>query len=311
MCCGVLLAPPFTHESTMTPSTRPMLPLRFSRGFALAVLVCSLTTLLACATRATKFSSLLNQGIMPVSEENAFMGANLFLAREMEESVYLYNFMKERGAPQGIELKGDSEEDVEAHFYYTSGPEEYLAKPAPRPRFNRNKDAPREWIIIGPFAVDKDRYREIQQLAKTNGGSFEIFGRREFLGQQSSPGTQVALRPVFVPTPIPPKKHVAKKKPSVDTSASSTINSKEPLNFDQQALKEAGDIAPRDSQGDIIHTVTSKTETLQSVSQWYTSKSTSSAEVAKKNGLPEDAKLLPGSKILVPKNLVTNPKRMQ
>ncbi len=275
------------------------------------MIVCSVTTLIACSTRSSTFSSLLNQGIMPVSEENAFMGANLFLAREMEQSVYLYNFMKERGAPQGIELKGDSEDEVEAHFYYTAGPEEYLAKPAPRPRFNRNQNTRREWIIIGPFAVDKERYREIHQLQPTNGAAFEIFGRREFLGQQTNPGTQVALRPVFVPTPIPPKKHVAKKKPSVDTSASPTITSKEPMNFDQQALKEAKDLAPRDGQGDIVHTVTSKTETIQSISQWYTSKSTSAAEVAKKNGLPEDAKLSPGAKVIVPKSLITNPKRMQ
>jgi len=295
----------------MTASHRFPFRLRLARGFAVAVLACSLTTLIACSTRGSKFSSLLNQGIMPVSEENAFMGANLFLAHEMEQSVYLYNFMKDRGAPQGIELKGDNEDEVEAHFYYTAGPEEYLAKPAPRPRFNRNKDTRREWIIIGPFAVDKERYREIQQLQRTNGGAFEIFGRREFLGQQASPGTEVALRPVFVPTPIPPKKHVAKRKPSVDTSASTATNSKEPMNFDQQALKEAKEMAPRDGQGDIVHTVTSKTETIQSISQWYTSKPTTAAEVAKKNGLPEDAKLSPGAKVIIPKSLITNPKRMQ
>jgi hypothetical protein len=284
---------------------------RIFRGLAAAALASCVTVLMACSTSSSKFSPLLNQGVMPVSEDNAFTGANLFLAREMEQSVYLYNFMKERGAPQGIELKGDSEDDLEAHFYYTAGPEEYLAKPAPRSRFARTKDTRREWIIIGPFAVDRDRYRDIQRLERTNGGAFEIFGRREFLGPQSSPGTQVALRPVFVPTPIPPKRHVAKKKPTVDTEALSTSTSKEPLNFDQQALKEAKEMAPRDGQGDLIHTVTSKTETIQSIAQWYTSKSTTAADVAKKNGLPEDAKLTPGSKILIPKNLITNPNRMK
>jgi hypothetical protein len=83
------------------------------------------------------------------------------------------------------------------------------------------------------------------------------------------------------------------------------------MNFDQQALKEAKDLAPRDAQGDVVHTVTSKTETLQSISQWYTAKSTSAAEVAKRNGLPQDAKLAPGTKVIVPKSLITNPKRMQ
>jgi hypothetical protein len=246
---------------------------------------------------------------MPVSEDNPFMGANLFLAMEMEQSVYLYNFMRDKGAPQGIELKGLSDEDVEAHFYYASALEEYVAKPAPRQK-SRIKDTRREWIIIGPFAVERDNYHTVQQLEKTSGGAFEIFGRREFLGTGPARGSGEELKPVFIPTPVPPKKPV-KRRSSGQPAASSTETPKGPLNSDQQALKEARDLAPRDSQGDVVHTVTSKTETLQSISQWYTSQGGNAKDIASKNGLPLDAKLNPGAKIIVPKSIVTNPKQMK
>ena len=239
------------------------------------------------------------------------MGSNLFLAREMEQSVYLYNFMRDKGAPQGIELKGSDEDDVEAHFYFTSGPEEYVAKPAPRQK-SRVRNTRREWIIIGPFAIERDRYNDVQRLEKTSGGVFEIFGKREFLGTAPARGSDAELKPVFIPTPVPPKKPVRHKPAKgVDTSASPSATPGAPLNFDQQSLKEAKEMAPRDAQGDVVHTVTGKTETLQSIAQWYTSKGDHAKDLATKNSLPTDSKLNPGTKIVIPKALVTNPKRMK
>lgn len=270
--------------------------------------------MVACSPRQTTFSPLLNRGIMPVSEDNPFMGANLFLAQQMEQSVYLYNFMKDKGAPQGIELKGDSEDEAEAHLYYSSGPEEYIAKPAPRKKnFARNKDLRREWIIIGPFAIDREHYRDVEQLEKTSGGAFEIFGRREFLGTSPARGSDATLRPVFIPTPVPTKAPVKRKKPATEVSPESSpkVETKGPLNFDQQALKESLDMAPRDAQGDIVHTVIGKTETLQSIAQWYTGKGDNAKDIASKNLLPGDAKLSPGAKIIIPKSLITNPKKMK
>jgi hypothetical protein len=279
------------------------------RGALFISALFTIMIVLACASRQTPFTSLLNRGIMPVSEDNPFMGANLFLAKEMEQSVYLYNFMRDKGAPQGIELKGSSDEDVEAHFYYASALEEYVAKPAPRQK-SRIKDTRREWIIIGPFAVERDNYHSVQQLEKTSGGAFEIFGRREFLGTGPARGSGEELKPVFIPTPVPTKKPV-KRRPTGHPAASSTETPKGPLNSDQEALREARDLAPRDSQGDVVHTVTSKTETLQSIAQWYTSQGGNAKEIASKNGLPLDAKLNPGVKVIVPKSIVTNPKQMK
>ena len=297
----------------MTSKQRRPFISRTLRGALVAIGTTTIACLVASSPRTT-FSPLLNSGVMPISEDNPFMGANLFLAQQMEQSVYLYNFMKDKGAPQGLELKGDSEDDVEAHLYYTAGPEEYIAKPAPRKRnFARTKDIRREWIIIGPFAIDREHYRDVERLEKTSGGVFEIFGKREYLGRTPVRGSDQTLRPVFIPTAVPTKVPVRHKKPSAEGQSGSPAitDAKGPLNFDQQALKESLEMAPRDGQGDIIHTVIGKTETLQSIAQWYTGKGDNAKDLASKNLLPPDAKLSPGTKVIVPKSLITTPKRMK
>jgi hypothetical protein len=265
----------------------------------------------ACAPRHAQFESLMNKGVVPVSPENPFNGSNLFLAKEMEQSVYLYNFLKEKGSPQAIELKGSNPENPEAHLFYADSNEEYIAQPAPRR--SRAKDAPREWIIIGPFEIDRHHYSDVQQLKQNPYGVFEIFGRREVLGKEPPRGESSTLQPVFIPTPKPrpvvhKKTHKAIPTVGVDTQAAIPSN---PLNFDQEALKEEKENAERDAKGDLIHTVKSKSETLQSIAQWYTSSSANAKEVADKNALPLDAKLNPGAKVIIPSKIVVNPKRMK
>ena len=61
-----------------------------------------LVFLTSCYYKITNYPSLVNQGILPVSKEQAYVGANLFLSREMEQSTFLYNFLKKRGAPDAI-----------------------------------------------------------------------------------------------------------------------------------------------------------------------------------------------------------------
>lgn len=265
----------------------------------------------ACAPRSSQFSPLMNQGAIPVSSENPFNASNLFLAKEMEQSVYLYNFLKEKGSPQAIELKGSSPRNPEAHFFYAASNEEYIAQPAPKPRLSKNTS--REWIIIGPFEIDRHHYNDVHKLKDNNYGVFEIFGRREIIGKVPPQGQSKTLQPVFIPTPTPrPVVHKKpRKKEPVSTDATATAAPSEPMNFDQQALKEAKENADLDANGDLVHTVKSKSETLQSISQWYTSSSANAKDVAQKNGLPLDAKLNPGAKVIIPSKIVVNPKRMK
>ena len=81
---------------------------------------------LACSPQKTSLDTLRNQGLLPISAENPFMGANVLLGKEMEQSMYLYNFVKDRGAPQAIEITGEDSESMQAHFFYAPSKEEYI-----------------------------------------------------------------------------------------------------------------------------------------------------------------------------------------
>lgn len=215
-----------THSQRL--SSRALTQIFIAFGLALGI---------GCSAATTTFSSLSDQGIVPVSSENPFMGSNLFLAKEMEESSYLYNFLKERGAPQAIALQGEREDDARMIMYYSGARESYSATPHIDPTL-RN----REWIISGPFALDRSSYREVSQLPATQGAVFEIFGRREVLGGPlRAPETRV-IAPAFVPTPKAnaPRKRSPKKGTTNQSAAPSPSSpGGEPANFDQQAIAEA------------------------------------------------------------------------
>ena len=201
---------------------------------------------LACSPQKTSLDTLRNQGLLPISAENPFMGANVLLGKEMEQSMYLYNFVKDRGAPQAIEITGEDSESMQAHFFYAPSKEEYIAKPAPR-RAGSN-DNRYEWIIIGPFSVDREHYRELEQYSNS-GGAFEIFGRREFFGNKPVNVRDDTMLPVFIPTPKPTKAPVHHKKKAAGAAAAPGATPAAiisgPPNFDQQALAEAkGNPAP-------------------------------------------------------------------
>jgi hypothetical protein len=211
---------------------------------------------LACSPQKTSLDTLRNQGLLPISAENPFMGANVLLGKEMEQSMYLYNFVKDRGAPQAIEITGEDSESMQAHFFYAPSKEEYIAKPAPR-RAGSN-DNRYEWIIIGPFSVDREHYRELEQYSNS-GGAFEIFGRREFFGNKPVNVRDDTMLPVFIPTPKPTKASVPHKRnataaPKSNTGVTPAATISGPPNFDQQALAEAKEKAAKNKEGDVSHT---------------------------------------------------------
>jgi hypothetical protein len=194
----------------------------------------------SCSSRNTTFDSLTNEGLIPVSTDNPFIGSNVFLAKEMEDSNYLYSFIKSRGAPQAIELTGSSEKHAELHLYYSGTRELYRATPQFDPQ-NRSK----EWIVKGPYALDRDTYRVLQQLHTEDGGVFEIFGKREVIGGRARASETRVITPAFVPTPTPkptpvPRRvpNVTKQEPSVTTGPEVGVSGS-PSNLDQEALIES------------------------------------------------------------------------
>jgi hypothetical protein len=206
------------------------------RGVALV----SLCVVTACsAGNPYTFSSLSEEGILLVSSENPYLGSNIFLSNEMEESRYLYKFMKEKGAPQAIELTGHDIDRSELKLFYSGRQEMYTAVP----EFDRALGT-KEWIVRGPYALERSAYRQVSGLPSGQGGVFEIRGRREVLGGELRAAETRSIPPVFV-QPIQPQ---AKKRPTRAAQAKNQAPAKifagedplkNPSNLDQQALAEA------------------------------------------------------------------------
>jgi hypothetical protein len=264
---------------------------------------------IACSSNTPHITPLLNQGIIPVSTDNPYVGSNLFLGKEMETSTYLHNFLRQRGAPQAIELRGSSDTSAEARLYYAGRREYYIATPS----LDKTTKI-REWIIRGPYAVERENFKQVSLLPAADRAVFEIFGRKEVIGQEAIALERRYIAPAFVPTPtpVPTRRPQPKKKPSGEAGAAqATPTPSAPMNFDQRALLEAKEFAERAPNGDVIHTVKSPTETMTSISNWYSGSSNNTKKISEKNNMPEDAKLTPGTKVFVPAEIVTNPKTMK
>ncbi len=166
------------------------------------------------------------------------MGANLYLAKEMEDSLYLYNFVRSRGSPRAIEIVGKAERSAELLLFYPAKQEVYHASPQLDPMTKA-----KEWIIRGPYAIDRSRYRAVAQLGPETVGAFEIFGRRELVGASGYAGQARVLEPAFVPTPPPtptPRRRTIRKQPASSTGTGPAISIQgTPMNFDQQAIMDA------------------------------------------------------------------------
>lgn len=193
-------------------------------------------SLLGCPKKASQFDSLVNQGMMPVSADNPFVGPNLFLGREMEKSAYLLNFLRSKGSPQAIELQGDELESSELKLFYPQKREVYVATQS-----LDKKQNVKEWIIRGPYAIGREYYKEVSKLPPTDRGVFEVYGTREYFGGPAVPHKSVELQPVFVPTPRPTPRPVIKRRatPTPSNTAPTPPPVPSPMNFDQRALLEA------------------------------------------------------------------------
>lgn len=195
-----------------------------------------------CSSNTPAFDGIANRGVTPVSPHNPFMGANVFLAQEMEKSGYLYNFMKGRGAPQAIQVRGDSERSSELLMFYSRTLEYYSAVPQ---RDNQTKIT--EWIIRGPFPITREHYPYIAPLNSAQGGAFEVFGKRENFGGAAVATESRVIEPAFVPTPTPtptpmPRKPRIKKTPpsgGVPPVIPGSSADRTPGNLDQAAILEA------------------------------------------------------------------------
>lgn len=277
----------------------------------LVILVILLCYLAACSNnRIMTFPTLANRGILALSTSNAYLGSNLFLAREVEKSSYLFKFFEGRGAPMAIEINEDTVSAPKLIMYYPRKREVYIADMTGDYRA-------RQWVIRGPYQISREDFKTINrmQLALAGEPLFSIYGKpyrfrfnRQMVENRAS--SEVEPEIPLIPTPTPKPKRIYKKKATTDKEKTlkpkvpilNLQNPKDfkPLNTDQQAIAMSQGYAERTSSGDLIHTVKSDAETLTALSAWYTGSSANKEIIAELNKIEAEAALKQGDRIRFP-----------
>jgi hypothetical protein len=256
---------------------------------------------------------MVNQGILPLSTSNAYLGSNLFIAEEAQRSRQLYNFLAGRGGPTAIELSEKEGHPPHLLMFYPRDKEVYAAELADLETENGGRF--REWVIRGPYSIERKDYKELVRLESAFNGEplFFIAGREHrfrFQPKETEAEVRTVLVPVL-PTPAPtPVKKVKAKGATPKVEARAKIEELRGLNTDQQALRMAQGFAERAENGDIIHTVTSASETLLTIAKWYTGSEALSLALASANGLQPGAAVAVGTRITIPFKTATTDKLM-
>ncbi|MCB0319024.1 MAG: hypothetical protein KDD56_09730 [Bdellovibrionales bacterium] len=286
----------------------------------LLIILCSILQF-ACG-RIHNYPSLANQGMLPLSANNPYLGSNLFLADELSQSTYLFNFFRHRGAPTAIELIDRGTIDpVKMLLFYPRQKEVYTAD---RQEFQAFADGPiqSEWVVRGPYPIDRRDYSALAGLESSFNAEpkFIIHGKPyQFRFYQEQVARQV-IKPVAPPPPPPQpvrkaskpaKKNVVKAQIPIE-SAGLPKDPKEfrPMNSDQLALYMSQGYAERDANGDLIHTVTKDSQTLTEIAKWYTGSAENAESIQKQNSLDSNNTPPLGTRVRIPKDLVKEFKQL-
>ncbi|RMG40374.1 MAG: LysM domain-containing protein [Candidatus Dadabacteria bacterium] len=258
--------------------------------------------------RLKEHPSLINHGILPLSTNNPYVAANILLAREAEKSTYLFNFLKNRGAPTAIEIIQDSFGPTRMLFFYPAEKEVYRATLEQSKNF-------REWLISGPYQISRQDYRTLASYESSLYGEplFIIWDKPYRFKYKSKQKFAGVLEPDIPPPPKPRpkrktravKKHVSTGQPvEAGVSTSSVTVDWSKLNTDQKAIFLSKGFAERTANGDLIHRVTREDETLAEIAEWYTKSKLNAAKIAAYNKLSPSAALTPGMQIKIPRTLL-------
>lgn len=274
--------------------------------------ICSCSFIFSCSSSISGYPSLVNQGPLPLSPTNPYVGTNLFLAEEFQKSSDLYNFLKGRGAPAAIEIIEEGVQVPRMRMFYTKDKQYYIGD------LQRLGDQS-QWVVRGPFAITRQEYRRLPKdsssmpnepvFAYGNSNSFR------FIEERPEPATVVAIA---IPTPKPTPKRKTRKvitapeNPVVpkETGEAARMGESSGRTFDQQAIEMSKGNVERNEGGDVVHVVKKSGQTVKDIVQWYSHSTENAAEIAKKNQLPLDQPLPVGKTVVIPSILVKEFKQM-
>jgi len=267
------------------------------------------------SARSSQFPTLANSGVLPLSTNNPYVGANLFISSEFERSPFLLNFLKGRGGPTAIEIIEDTFGPTRVIMYYPGEREVYAAD------IIDERGRGRQWVIKGPYAIERQDFRALAELQNSLHGEpvFLLNGRpHRFRFQRADQPVTEIVHP-RVPPPAPTPQATPKPKPKAKpitapstpgTPAPTPSKEFKPLNSDQRAILLSQGFADRADNGDVIHEVKGTKETPEMIAKWYTGSAANAKAVADANTVTPDAVLATGRKVFVPVKLVKNFKAM-
>ena len=180
--------------------------------------------------RQPDFQNLSAAGILPCSSKNPYLGTNLLIAREIEDSHFLYHFLKQRGGPRAIKVKSNG---FKIDLYYPREHEYYQAA------FNNL-----EWVIKGPFPIPRSEYKEVMGYQTNDPGEvvLHLWGKDV---QFTTPHRKVPnhLMEFQFPTPTPRPRPKLRTVPMAATVVPTPLV---PLTADQEALKKLSQQGQKD-----------------------------------------------------------------
>ncbi len=269
--------------------------LKTKRGITpILALAALLILVFGCSPSLDKFDSLANQGILPLSNDNAHLGANLFLAREAQRSSYLRSFLEKRGGPTAIEVLTESRSHPTMILFYPLKKEVYAAD-------LDSTENSYQWILRGPFMMERQDYRELNGMGVSFAAEpvFLMSGQVVRFGAKPVETSSRALLPV-VPTPRPTPVRKKSSGAIINRPAVEIATPFKPLNSDQQAIAISQGFAERADNGDLIHTVRSEKETVEELAAWYTGAPANASMIRLRNNLLSTTPLTPGMRIQIP-----------
>ncbi len=259
--------------------------------------------------------SLANQGILPLSATNAYLGTNLYLARQAENSDILYNFLESKGAPVAIEIKESGFKNPRLVLYYPKMQEAYSAE------LEKHENI-YQWIMRGPYAIKRTDFISLNRIQSLSDSDplFYVNGRlkrfkidRELAMATPTPLPTATPWPTLTPRPTPKKIKTKTPTAKIITAPSvpqPSIKDFKPLNDDQQAIQMSKGFAERNDKGDIVHTVKSDGQKVESISKWYTESDANKKAILEANNIADGKELVKGQRIRIPIDVLKNLKAM-
>jgi len=196
----------------------------------------------------------------------------MLLAKEIEFNPTLKGFLKIKGKPDALEVEKTVFAPYFMYFYYPSQKERYVLE-------ERNGD----WVIRGPEVMDKDA---LQSLGK--------------MPLVLSPATKLEnLKSEIIKVEEVQKEFQFEEIP--ETLAELPIINSEPTSVNKKDILAN----PDEVDGDILHLVKYKGETLRLIAGWYTGQPDNASRIARINGFKDANALILDQKIRIPRYLVT------